>query len=363
MSPLDRRAFFKISAAGLAVLAGCQALTPTPALPPIPARLRREVGLAQLACRAASNHNTQPWQFRISADEIEIRPDFSRRCPALDPQDHHLWVSLGCAAENIMLAATDQGLNPAISTENHSICIRLSEGAIQSASGLSRAIAHRQSTRCEYDRHPIPEAWLQTLRETARGDGVEALILQTGAQRDAVEALILEASDSQFEQAALKKELLHWLRFNEAEARASGDGLYSACSGNPTLPSWLGRLAFERFYTADSARSVLHRQLQSASGLILLHAERHDWRQWIASGRCAQRLALQLTALGLKMAFVNQPIEVATSRRKLAAALSLDGRHPEMLLRFGFANPMPTSYRRSLPEVFTPAQNAIPSKR
>ena len=363
MNPLDRRAFIKISAAGLAVLAGCQSPTPEPAPAPIPARLRREFGLVQLACRAASSHNTQPWQFQISAGEIEIRPDFSRRCPALDPLDHHLWVSLGCAAENIMLAAADQGLNPALSIGNHAIRIHLGEGAIQPASGLSRAIAHRQSTRCEYDRRPIPEAWLQTLCETARGDGVEASILLAGPPRDAVENLILEASDSQFEQAALKKELLHWLRFNEAEARASGDGLYSACSGNPTLPSWLGRLAFERFYTAESARSVLHRQLQSASGLIVLHAARHDWRQWIASGRCAQRLALQLTALGLKMAFVNQPIEVAASRTKLASALSLDGRHPDMLLRFGFANPMPSSYRRPLPEVFTPAQNVIPSKR
>jgi hypothetical protein len=27
-----------------------------------------------------------------------ILPDLSRRCPAVDPDDHHLFVSLGCAA-------------------------------------------------------------------------------------------------------------------------------------------------------------------------------------------------------------------------------------------------------------------------
>jgi hypothetical protein len=37
-------------------------------------------------------------------------PDLSRRCPAVDPDDHHLYASLGCAAENLLLAAQTVGL-------------------------------------------------------------------------------------------------------------------------------------------------------------------------------------------------------------------------------------------------------------
>src|ERR1700730_8368353 len=61
------------------------------------------------ATLAASGHNTQPWRFRIGAGRIDILPDFSRRTPVVDPDDHHVFVSLGCAVENLTLAAAARG--------------------------------------------------------------------------------------------------------------------------------------------------------------------------------------------------------------------------------------------------------------
>jgi nitroreductase len=61
--------------------------------------------LVRCATLAANGHNTQPWKFGLSPDLISIRPDLSRRTPVVDPDEHHLWVSLGCAAENLVLAA------------------------------------------------------------------------------------------------------------------------------------------------------------------------------------------------------------------------------------------------------------------
>ncbi|NCA72888.1 MAG: Tat pathway signal protein, partial [Sphingobacteriia bacterium] len=59
---------------------------------------------------APSSHNTQCWLFRLGPDRIEILPDRGRRCPVVDPDDHHLFVSLGCAAENLLQAAPALGL-------------------------------------------------------------------------------------------------------------------------------------------------------------------------------------------------------------------------------------------------------------
>ncbi len=58
---------------------------------------RRE--LVRYACLAANSHNTQPWQFRISERSILVLPDAGRRLLAVDPDDHHLFASLGCAVE------------------------------------------------------------------------------------------------------------------------------------------------------------------------------------------------------------------------------------------------------------------------
>ncbi|WP_271594731.1 nitroreductase family protein [Bradyrhizobium sp. CCBAU 65884] len=68
-----------------------------------PARGARE--LVRAATLAANSHNTQPWRFILSDNIITIRPDLVRRCPVVDPDDHHLFASLGCAAENIVQAA------------------------------------------------------------------------------------------------------------------------------------------------------------------------------------------------------------------------------------------------------------------
>jgi len=50
-------------------------------------------GLVHAATLAANSHNTQPWHFRIDEGQIGIHPDPARRCPAVDPDDHHLFVS------------------------------------------------------------------------------------------------------------------------------------------------------------------------------------------------------------------------------------------------------------------------------
>ena len=67
--------------------------------------------LVRQATLAASSHNTQPWKFTLAERSITILPDFTRRTPIVDPDDHHLFVSLGCATENLVHAALASGLH------------------------------------------------------------------------------------------------------------------------------------------------------------------------------------------------------------------------------------------------------------
>jgi hypothetical protein len=70
--------------------------------------LQRE--LVRYATLAPSSHNTQCWRFALQDQRITILPDLARRCPAVDPDNHHLYVSLGAAAENLAQAALAHGL-------------------------------------------------------------------------------------------------------------------------------------------------------------------------------------------------------------------------------------------------------------
>ena len=65
--------------------------------------------LIEAAVRAPSGHNSQPWQFALGDDRITIAPDFSCRLSAVDPDNRELFISLGCALENLCLAAAHSG--------------------------------------------------------------------------------------------------------------------------------------------------------------------------------------------------------------------------------------------------------------
>jgi hypothetical protein len=51
--------------------------------------------LIHSATLAPSGHNTQPWKFSVDSNVIRLFPDFSRRLPVVDPDDHALNISLG----------------------------------------------------------------------------------------------------------------------------------------------------------------------------------------------------------------------------------------------------------------------------
>lgn len=129
--------------------------------------------LIRYATLAPNGHNTQPWRFRIGKDRIDVLPDHSRRTPIVDPDDHHLFVSLGCAVENLSLAAGaggypgDIAFNPA---DGGSVGIALGVGpAIDRA--LFEAVPMRQSTRSEHDGKQLSAQDLQKLSDSASVPG------------------------------------------------------------------------------------------------------------------------------------------------------------------------------------------------
>jgi hypothetical protein len=182
------------------------------------------------------------------------------------------------------------------------------------ASPLFDAILLRQSTRAEYDGRSIPAADIQTLKAAAAMPGVDLVLMTDRVQLDRVRDLVVAGNTAQMADAAYVRELITWLRFNPQQAIASGDGLFSATSGSPTLPAWLGPIAFKWFVQADAENDKYVRQIRSSAGVAVFVSEQTDHKHWVQAGRACQRFALQATALGLKHAFINQPIEVPPGR-------------------------------------------------
>jgi nitroreductase len=309
-------------------------------------------GLVHYATLAANSHNAQAWRFRQTADGVAILPDMTRALPVADGDHHHHYASLGCAAENLMLAAGAAGRAAALGFVAEGagrVEIALAEGG--GADPLFGAIVNRQCTRSDYDGRAVPSADLAALEAAARVDGAEVMLITDPALVAQVLELILTANATQVSDPAFAAELKSWLRFNARAAVETGDGLYSAASGNPTLPTFLGRFMFDRFFTVQAENDRYARQVRSSAGLAIIHSDRDDPAHWVQAGRACQRFALQATALGIRHAHLNQPVEVAATRPQLQSLLGLGDRRPDMVLRFGYAPPMPRSLRRPVSAV------------
>ncbi len=310
-------------------------------------------GLVRYATLAANGHNTQPWRFRISGQSIRITPDFSRRTPAVDPDDHHLYVSLGCAAENIALAAAASGLggDPQFDPAGDGAVIYNAAPGARQSSTLCDAIPKRQSTRTPFEGRAAPASDVALLQQAAHVPGVAAVIFTERAQITRVRDLIVAGNTAQMADKAFVAELKSWMRFNPNAALEHGDGLFSASSGNPTLPGWLAGPMFDLAFTADAENQKYVAQLDTSAGVAVFVGPEASPAGWFAVGRACQRFALQATALGLKCSFVNQPVEVGGFRPELASLVGLPGRRPDIVMRFGYGMELPMSPRRPVAAV------------
>ncbi|MBS1167323.1 MAG: Tat pathway signal protein, partial [Proteobacteria bacterium] len=216
---------------------------------------------------------------------------------------------------------------------------------------LLAAIAERQSSRTVYDGQAVAAADIETLRRAAETDGVRLVLIDERARINQVRDLVVAGNDAQMRDPAFRAELKQWLRFSPRSAMATGDGLYAPASGNPALPDFVGRLAFDLFFTAAAEGDKYAKQIDSSAGIAIFLGERSDIQNWIRVGRACQRFALTATMLGLKHAFINQPVEVASLRPELASLVGEPGLRPDIVMRFGHGPQMPWSPRRPVAAV------------
>jgi len=312
--------------------------------------------LIEFGIRAPSGHNTQPWMFSIGKNDIQIYPDFDRSLPVVDSDHHALYISLGCAAENIVIAARTFGLRASVETDQTEsgdtyIKIPLETDSRVQPDDLFNYIQQRQSTRNAYtDRKPSRDD-LNLLKHSFEFDGIELLLLTAPGDIEKLEPLIIEGNNLQFQNRDFVHELVHWIRFSKREARRKADGLWSKCMGFPAMNRFIGNIVMKYVVSAKSEAKRWKKLIDATAGFALFLAEQNDPPHWIRLGRGFQRFGLTATKLELSHAHVNMPCEELEVRKKLIDTFNLGNRHPLLLIRFGYSEKMPYSLRRSTDEV------------
>lgn len=320
---------------------------------PVPGDGQAQQALVQAATLAASSHNTQPWTFRVTSNGILIEPDLSRRCEVVDPDDSHLFKSLGCAAENIVAAAPAYGFSADVQLMDAG---RIGIDLVRSSRSADRraleVIAERQCTRTQYDGRPLQSAEAAELVSAGAGDGVRIKLIDDPQVKENVLELVNEGNRLQLSDPEFRRELISWLRFNDAQALRCGDGLSGRVNKQPQLPTWLAKLIIRFVLKPEAQVKTDTVNLRSSAGIAVVIGAADDLPNWIESGRAYERFALQATAAGIRNAFINQPIEVRRLRRQLHSVLGLNGTETaHLMLRYGRGPLAPYSLRRPVTAV------------
>jgi nitroreductase len=293
------------------------------------------LALVRAAILAASPHNTQPWLFKVTDASIEMYLDVRRNLGALDPFLREAHLGMGCALENLMLAAQAKGtafrlslapgkLGPIPAGLEPLLVARVEISAcIQEFNELYEAIPRRHTNRAPYlPQRPIPPQFLHTLGHLADDEpDVRIFLVTPEADRSRLVAISTAANAELYSDPAVIRDNERWLRLGWAEVQHERDGLTIDAFGLPPVPSGLAKMMppwMLRRAMARGARSGYADLMSSAPliGIIAVH-DRYDREQSLRAGRIWQRAHLLATVNALAGRPCNEALEMIDHEKAL----------------------------------------------
>jgi hypothetical protein len=282
---------------------------------------RDPMSLVGAAILAANAHDSQPWAFRVRPDQIDLFAATERSIGAMDPLGREMYLSLGCALENLVLAAEAHGyradvrLLPTPEDPTHVASVALAPGPTE-PSDLYNAIPLRHTNRAAYrtDRSVAPPL-LEEIRVLADAPDVSLTWLSTDEEKALFSRLTIEATAAIIVDAEQARDDFAWYRQDRADIERRRDGITMDAGGMGDIQRLLVRMlppssqATMQQGWLDATRD---RQVSTAAafGLITV-GNPMDQSQRLLAGRLLQRIHLTATTKGLALQPLNQAFERA----------------------------------------------------
>lgn len=309
--------------------------------------------MVEQAIKAPSGHNTQPWLFKINESNIEIHPNLDKSLPVVDFDNRELFISLGCAVENLCIAASFKGYEPGVSiNETGVITVNLLKQDSATADPLFGQIAVRQTNRSIYNGDTIPEDAIKVLQSIDIEPNIKMYFYKSGTQEfDTISTYVFRGNTIQMQDKAFKNELREWMRYNGKHQDRTNDGLSYAVFGAPNLPMFIVKPIMSRAVNEKSQNKGDRKKIRSSSHFVLFTTRNNTVEEWINLGRTLERFLLKSTEMGIIHAYLNQPNEVRELSEEMAKTLNIPNEHTTILLRVGYGEKMPYSKRKDINEV------------
>jgi hypothetical protein len=312
-------------------------------------REARMAWYAAVARWAPSKHNTQPWQFVIRDESLELYADPTRTLAVTDPHRREMVISCGAAAQHAAVAARAAGYTvtlPLLPDGPDGPLTRLSEAAPRATTPgdleLLAAIARRRTDRGPLDAEKLPPELPFTLQSDAAEEGCGLRLVSRTGDRATLADLVQRAERLLQRRGEAQQELSPWLRGTGDTQR---DGVPATHTRGPAA-SQRAEFVQRDFSTVES--TPLHDRPGEDRPLVAVLTTPNDRvADWFAAGRALGAVLLHATVAGANASYLNQPVEDVALRAELRDHLQLSG-FPQLVLRIGVGADVPPTPRRYL---------------
>lgn len=347
-----------IAGAGLVALPGCgvyaaedgEAFAPWefPGGERIPERV-----VARAALLGASPHNTQPWGLAISPAAVELRARFDRNLGTMDGLRRELHIGLGCAVENMAIAAAAVGRAATISLlpdpADPALVARVAlTPATARPSALFDAIPHRHTNRGPYLDGAAATGLEAALRALQDERSLDVHWLASPGERARFRQLTIDATEAITGDADMSRDSDRWYRHTAEEIAESRDGTSIDAAGLGASERTFGKAGARPSEESTNAYWIDATKTRGTTGsafAILSSTAESPRVDQLRVGRVYQRMHLWATSQGLGM----QPLNQLAERQDREEAQKLEprftralasfvgaGRRAQMLFRIGY---------------------------
>ncbi len=300
--------------------------------PALPGRAELRT-IVELACRAPSVHNTQPWTWRTTGEGLELLTDPTRTLKVSDPSGRNLTISCGAALHHAQVVAGALGWSPALERfpdgYGSTLLARLQltrADTLGDAAEVLLSVRERCTDRRRFTSWPVPDGLLHDYARLAGLWGAHAVPILDPTDRFRVDRLVDRAGDLQRRDPLVGQEQRAWVD------RGAVDGIPSTVLPAPdTTTSVVIPSRFGTGLLQDAPP-----ELESCDGVVLLCGYTDSPADWLRTGEALSAIWLRATLDGLSVVPLSQVIEVDETRGSLEHEVLGGLAVPHLLFRLGW---------------------------
>lgn len=288
-----------------------------------------------VACRAPSLHNSQPWRWIFADGRLELLADHGRVGRHTDSTGREVILSCGAVLDHLVVAAAVGGWQvdvdryPDHEDFDHlaSIAFRRCDTTGQHERRLREAMLRRRTDRLAFAE---PEPWAgldRRLREVLRGTVAHLDVIDDNG-RPALARASRYTEEHRHDESSYRYELLWWTGHSRTEDGVPPDTLPTAVEAS--------HVDVARDFPAYGSGDRRPQVDRDHSRILVLSTYDDSRENTLRCGEALSRVLLECTAEGFATCALTHMIELHTSREIVRRLI---GRHtePQVLVRVGRA--------------------------